>query len=115
MDNDEDLVVSGSTPQEVGRSVAKAIQTLPPRLGKKLRAILIDYIGRYDEGAFSLLNNRTVRQIIEEYRPSNAEPQASGEIDGIRYTLHDGPAPTAPDAERPAPRDGPTPHPRKAP
>src|SRR4051794_3949175 len=62
MEDEQGFFVSGSTPQEVGRSVAKTIQALSPALGRRLRAVLIDYIQRFDDEAFTLLNTSTVRQ-----------------------------------------------------
>src|SRR5262249_38029497 len=86
------LLVSGSSLQEVSKCLTKVIQALPPEMSKQLRTILRNYVGWYGiEAAYERMNNRTVSQIFAEYQPRDVKPIAAGEVDGVRYELHDAP------------------------
>jgi hypothetical protein len=88
MTDPEEILVSGSNFDEFSRSLTSAIKALPAELSKKLRSIRSDYFGWHGfDGAYLRLNNKTVRQIFESYQPESVAPLASGEVDGVRYTL----------------------------
>jgi hypothetical protein len=94
------LFVSGSSLQEISRSLTQVIRTLPPELSKQLHLIRRNYMGWYGvEEGFNRLNHRTVSQIFAEYQEINVEPLASGEVEGVRYELYDAPPPDPGDSE----------------
>jgi hypothetical protein len=87
--NDTTMVVRGTDLQELFRSLTKAIQSLPPDLGRRLHEIRKAYFAASGfEGCHQRMNNRTVAQIFSEYQPVDIEPIASGEVEGVRYTLY---------------------------
>jgi hypothetical protein len=70
-------------------------------MSDQLCAILRNYIGRYGiEAAYKRLNNRTVSQIVAEYKSDDVEPLAAGEVEGVRYELYDAPLPGSGDGEQ---------------
>jgi hypothetical protein len=87
-----ELLVSGSTPQDVARSVTAVFRLLPQEMAQRLRTIRRNYFLWYGyEESLERLNNRTISQIFSEYQPLDVKPIAAGEIDGLRYELHEAP------------------------
>jgi hypothetical protein len=92
----EQLAVTCSKPDEIVGAINKVVRTLTPELRKPFREILMNYVSCYtNQEIFDRMNNRTVAQIIAEYRPGIAKEIASGEVDGVRYHLY-GPLPAPP-------------------
>ncbi len=84
-----DSTIFGATFDEFSKSLTSAIQSLPPEMGKRLRAIRRNYFGWYGlEGTYKRLNGRTVGQIFAEYDSLDIKPIASGEVDGVTYRLY---------------------------
>lgn len=61
-----------------------------------------DYLVRYTlEETFARVNGRTVAQIVAEYTPGGLPVIATGQIDGVQYTLFKAAEPNvAPDPRR---------------
>ena len=59
-------------------------------MARQLRRVRNEYLIAYDwEGVFERFNGRTVAQVLAEYRePTHPPIVASGELDGVRYTLY---------------------------
>jgi hypothetical protein len=66
---------------------------LSPDVARQLKGVRNEYLIAYGwEGVFERFNGRTVAQVLVEYRePTHPPIVASGEIDGIRYTLYAAP------------------------
>lgn len=69
---------------------------LPPELGERFNAIAKEYVISYlTEGLYERLNGRTIVEIISEFEQNGGGLKrnvvASGERDGIRYTLYEAP------------------------
>jgi hypothetical protein len=97
----ENLLVFGSSPSEISKSVKSVFQALPPEMAKEFRTIRVNYLLWYGPlEANERLNNRTVAQIFSEYRPLEKKPMAAGELDGVRYELYEAPPVDSTDDER---------------
>ncbi len=85
----EAAVIAGDTTEDV----FQACNEIGPRLTLDAREtftdIRLDYLAAYGmNGASDRMRGKTVRQIIDEYVPTNIEPRESGEIDGIQYSIY---------------------------
>jgi len=84
------MTVSGSTLSEFMRSFTSVMQALPPELRSRVNAIRCNY---FDFGSFDFvyarMNDRTVSQILAEFEPMPLHEIASGDVDGVRYHLHE--------------------------
>src|SRR5262249_37347691 len=99
----ETMRIAGLSFDEFSRSLTEVIQALPPEMRKRLHDIRRNYFAWYGfEGAYQRMNDRTVSQIFAEYQPMNVTPVASGEVDGVRYELHEAPPPRSEGGERTA-------------
>ena len=86
------LLVSGSAATEIVRAYNLVVRELSPEMGKRLSGILSNYLARFGlEGVYERLNNRTVAQIVAEFEPGAPKVVASGEADGLRFTLYEAP------------------------
>jgi hypothetical protein len=76
--------------QEIQDAVSKVVDQLPRDLARQLRGVRNEYLIAYGwEGVFERFNGRTVAQILAEFQePAHPPIVASGEIGGMRYTLH---------------------------
>jgi len=60
----------------------------PREQSEQLKEIRSAYIGAYGfDGTYSRLNNRTISQILTEYRPVPTRVIVEGELDGVRFKL----------------------------
>src|SRR4051794_33378227 len=65
-------------------------EQLPGDFRYRFRAVVIDYVIAYGtQGAYDRLNGRTLSQIFAEYKTEERKTVATGEVDGVRYTLYD--------------------------
>jgi hypothetical protein len=79
--------------------------TLPEDFRYRFRDIVKAYVINFGtEEAYERLNDRTLSQIFAEYHPEEREIVASGEIDGVRYTVYEAPAGPATDDENSPPK-----------
>ena len=96
----ESMTVAGRTLSEFMKSFTIVMQALPPELRSRVNAIRCNY---FDFGSFDFvyarMNDRTVSQILAEFQPMPVHEIASGEVDGLRYHLHEMAAPTPPDSD----------------
>jgi hypothetical protein len=97
----EAIRLSGSNLEEFGKSLNAASKSLPPPMRKRFLSVFSAYFGSYGlEGAYQRMNERTIGQILSEFQEPEAKIVASGELDGMKYTLYDTPHrdDSAPDA-----------------
>ena len=86
--------------EQFSKSFGDVSRALPLDMRERLRNILLRYFATYGiNGAYERMNNRTVAQIFAEYQPADLKPIVSGEVDGIRYALYEGPPPPTVDDE----------------
>jgi hypothetical protein len=87
------LVFSGSNLQEFGASYSRIAAKLSVDVRRKLATVFKSYFIAHDlEGVYERFNGRSVAQVLDEYKqPETPAVIAEGEIDGVRYTLHDAP------------------------
>ena len=92
----ESIVLSCSEPLEIVSVVNKLTRTLPSEMRKRFVKIFTTYLARYkEEGAHERMNGRTVSQIFAEFQPpEDLKVIATGEVEGMRYTLYDAPPPS---------------------
>jgi hypothetical protein len=87
------MIVAGADFAAFSKSLTAAVQALPAELGNRLHNIRCSCFAKYGfEGAYKRLNNRSVTQILAEFQDVESKPIVSGELDGIRYELHDRPS-----------------------
>jgi hypothetical protein len=93
MDDPGSVVISGSDPREYLSACNRIVPGLPPELRRRFVSIRSAYLGAYGiEGLYERLNGRTVSQVLEECEQPELPPViASGEVDGVRYTLFESP------------------------
>jgi hypothetical protein len=100
MPDPDSIVFPGSTFEEFWQSDNSVAQSLPIEMRKSLTAIVKVYFARYGlQGVYERMNNRTVTQIFAEYQPEDVKPIISGEKDGVRYALYEGPPDHSADSE----------------
>jgi len=88
------IMISCSTLSEFVGTRNAVNMELPPEMRKPFAKIFTNYIARFGiEGAFERMNHRTVAQIFAEFEPGEPKVVASGELDGLRYTLYEAPNP----------------------
>jgi hypothetical protein len=92
------IVVSGRSFDEFSKSLTKAIQALPQEMSERLRDMRRDYFAWYGfEGMYERMNNRSVGQILAEFRSVDRKPIAAGQIDGLSFRLDEAGSPSAPE------------------
>ena len=66
-------------------------KTLPSELGRRFRAIAVQYVTHHGlEGLLARMNGRTISQIVAEFDTKSSEKLdvvTSGQIDGVEYSL----------------------------
>src|SRR5262245_27520802 len=87
------LLFSGSNFHEFGASYSQIAATLPLDVKQKLAKVFKDYSVAYGfDGVYERMKGRTVDQVFDEYEQPEFPPVvATGERDGMRYTLYDAP------------------------
>ncbi len=88
----ESALITGDTTEEV----FQACNEIGPRLTLDVRDtftdIRLEYLAAYGmDGASDKMRGKTVRQIIDDYVPTNVTPRESGEIDGLQYSIYSSP------------------------
>lgn len=86
-------VFSGSDCQHFGTDYNRIVRALPADLSRTLRSVFKAYWTAYGiEGVYERFHGRSVARVLEEYQqPELPGCLASGERDGVRYTLYDAP------------------------
>lgn len=75
-------------------------QKLPNDVAKQLLEIYKSYFSAYGyHSAYDRINNRTIAQIFAEFQKPDLKPIASGQVDGVRYSLYEPQQPNAPDSK----------------
>ena len=107
------IVIRCDRPGQLGELLHAVQAQLPHDAKLRLNWITIRYMELYGlDGRLKRVNNRTVAQILAEFDPKDdapldwmeeATPIAGGEIDGVRWELHDAPDANAAKSDR---RDG---------
>jgi hypothetical protein len=93
MNDPGEAVISGSDWRELLSACNRIVPGLPPELRRRFVSIRSAYLAAYGiEGLYERLNGRTVSQVLEEYEQPKLPPViASGEVDGVRFTLYEAP------------------------
>lgn len=92
MHDPETVRLTCSSPAEIVGTCNEAVKQLSPPLRDKLNQAFSSYLQRFGiEGVFKRFNNRTVPQILAERDFEESSIIASGESDGVKWTLHDAP------------------------
>jgi hypothetical protein len=88
MTESESIVLSCASLREFVAAYNKLFSVLPPEIARRFANVMKKYSAAYGlEGAQIRMNGRTVGQILAEFQPPELNVIASGEKDGMRYTL----------------------------
>lgn len=94
MNDPEDVLLSCSKWQEMFGAYDAIRSALTLEVRSRVKDIMNSYMLRFGpQGMYERMNNRTIRQILAEFLPGEAKVIASGEKDGVRWTLYDAPEP----------------------
>ena len=93
--------ISGVTVQEFFRVRNQIVPGLPAEIKKRFLEIEKSYFGRFGlHGIFERMNDRSLSQIFAEFQPGKQKPIASGEKEGLKWSLWDGKAANDPENEK---------------
>jgi hypothetical protein len=85
------VLFSCSSLEQFMASMNTAMNSLSPDTRTRMLAIVMKYYGWHGfNGTYQRLNNRTIAHIFADFQTEDAKPIAAGELDGVRYELHDG-------------------------
>jgi len=85
----DSIVVACREADGIVRAINDVNQALPSELRRKFGDIVSDYLARFGlEGAAEKMMNRSVAQIFAEYQSGDVKALASGEIDGVKYSVY---------------------------
>jgi len=84
-----DVVIEGESPSEVLRSTSEIGARLSRHDQKRFTDVRFEYIAAYGEsGMADRLRGKTVRQAINEFEPTDAEPIGTGVTNGVEWKLY---------------------------
>lgn len=86
-------IISCGKPEELFSAAGEVMKHCPQEVRSKFLRIWGHYLHYFGlNGVFERLNNRSVEAIVADFENAAKPPViASGEMDGIRYTLYDAP------------------------
>ena len=89
-----DLVVSAESPDEFVTAFLRVMPLVPKDIRRRLKQIMMTIAMQHgDQVLFTRFNGRSVAEILENSKDIvEAQPIASGELDGLRYEVFEKPA-----------------------
>jgi hypothetical protein len=84
----DDVLLSCSKWEELVGAYNRVNALLPPDVRRRIADIMINYLASFGpQGTFERMNNRTIAQILAEYRPGPAKVIDSGKTEGLEWEL----------------------------
>jgi hypothetical protein len=94
----DNILVSCGRWEDIVGAINEVIRQLPREMKRPFGAIFSRYMASYGmEGAYERLNNRSVSQILMEYKECTPKEVLSGECNGVKYRLYEAPESAADD------------------
>jgi hypothetical protein len=86
----QSALISAANVQDIAAACRNVLARLAPDVAQQLKGVRNKYLIAYGwEGVFERFNGRTVAQVLAEFQePAHPPIVASGELDGMRYTLY---------------------------
>jgi hypothetical protein len=85
----EGIVLSRAKWEDLPGAYNRINAVLPPEIRVRMGEIMFNHMASFGpQGVFERMNNRTILQILAEYRQGDTKCVDSGEIDGVRYALY---------------------------
>lgn len=88
-----ELVISAHSPDEFVTAFLRVMPMVPKHTRRRLKQIMMTVVMRQgDQALFDRFNGRSISEILEGAKDiPDAQPIASGEVDGLRYEVFENP------------------------